>query len=190
MLTVGATLRNIPILSLQTGHQVAKTESEVIDPAHLTIVAYYVKGETLDFSPALLRVADIREISKLGMIVNSSDDLVRPEDLITMKNVLDLHFELEGMPVIDTHGEKLGKVIRYTFDLNSFVIQQIHVRRPLLKSFADAELIVHRHQIVAITSKQITVHAPDIKQTDTSASRFVTNAFRASQQKAEARDIS
>lgn len=190
MLIFGDTLLNMPIMSLQTGHEIARTESAVIDPSDLTVVAYYVSGPSLDFEPALLRTADIREIGELGAIVNSSDELVEPEDLVKFKNIIELEFELEEMPVVDDHRHKLGKVIRYTLDPETFTIHQLHIRRPLFKSFSESELLINRRQIIEISPTKIVVKAPDLKSSAKVpvGPRPVNNPFRQPQPKTEAID--
>jgi uncharacterized protein YrrD len=191
MLMFGEKFIDMPILSLQTGQEVARTEKAVIDPTHLTVVAYYVNGQTLDFSPALLRVADIREIGKMGAIINSSDEFISPDDIVKLQKVLELDFILDGMNVIDDHKQKLGKVFRYTLDPETFVIHQLHIKRPLLKSFNDSQLLIHRSQIIAISKDTITVRAADMKLSDKVAAttKNALNPFQAQQPKAEAIDI-
>ena len=54
-------------------------------------------------------------------------------------------------------GKKLGKVIDYTATTDNFTIQQIIVKRPLVKSFVDPELTIHRKEIVEITDYKIIV---------------------------------
>jgi sporulation protein YlmC with PRC-barrel domain len=70
-----------------------------------------------------------------------------------------LHFNLSGMQVVDETRKKLGKVVDYTIDMGSFYIQQLTVRRPLMHSFNDTELIIHRTQIIEINNDAIVVHS-------------------------------
>jgi len=63
------------------------------------------------------------------------------------------------MHVIDEKKHKLGRVDSYTIDTSSFVIQQLSVKRPFLKSFNDTQLLIHRSQIIEINDKAIVVHS-------------------------------
>lgn len=179
MLTFGERLLNTPILSLQTGAELARTDSAVINPANLRIIAFYISGSTLDFEPALLMTSDVREVADIGMIINSSDDFVSPDDLITTRNVIDLQFTPVGLKVIDTDGRKLGKVTRYSVDLHDFSIRQLHVTPPLLKSLQHAEYLINRTQIIAISDTMITVRTPKVPVQQVRASRQAFhNPFR------------
>lgn len=101
MLLPGSRLLNTPVMGLQTGGELARTSQAIIDPDTLEIVAYKVEGSLLDTQPSLLRIADIREFSNIGFIIDSSDEFVAPDDIIKLKKIYDLGFELEGKAVID-----------------------------------------------------------------------------------------
>lgn len=164
MLISGKELIDMPVMGLQTGKELAQTSVAVINPRNLSVIAYRVSGAHLDHDPSYLRTADIREIGSLGMIVDSSDEFLEPDDIISDKKIYDLEFELDGKQVVDDHKTKIGKVNDYIIDLESFVIQQIVVKRPLLKSFKDDELLVHRSQIVEVTDDTIVIKSGKLNE--------------------------
>lgn len=159
MLLSGSRLLDAPVMGLQTGGELARTSKAIIDPERLQIVAYEVTGPLLDVHPSLLRVADVREFSDIGLIIDSSDEFVSPSDIVKLNEIYTLHFELIGMPVIDKKRRKLGKVEGYTLETGAFVIQQLNVKRPFLKSLNDTELLIHRTQITEINNTEIIVQS-------------------------------
>lgn len=159
MLIAESQLHDSPVMGLQTGEELAKIHNPVIDPATLRIAGYELKGSLLSVQPSVLRTEDIREISDIGIIVDSSDEFVSPDDIIKLSSIYSLHFTLLNMSVIDEKKHKLGKVTDYTLDLTSFLVQQLVVRRPLFRSLNDTELIIHRSQIIEINNKAIIVHS-------------------------------
>jgi sporulation protein YlmC with PRC-barrel domain len=101
-----------------------------------------------------------------------------------------MEFELEGKHVIDDHQKKIGKVSDYIVDVDSFVVQQLVVKRPLLKSFSDDELIVHRSQIVEITDDRIIIKSGRVKaKAVAKESRHYVNPFRQTNPQPEAARI-
>lgn len=182
MLIPGSRLIDAPVMGLQTGGELARIRRPVIDPATLKILAYEVEGPLLDLRPSLLRIADVREFSDIGIIVDSSDEFVSPDDIIKLGDIYKLHFAPVGMPVVDEKKHKLGKVDGYTIDTSSFVVQQLNVRRPLLKSLNDTELLVHRSQITEINDHEIIVHSEKQRHTgpvmQTVRSAAYVNPFR------------
>ena len=163
MLVSAERFDNAPVMSLQTGSELARTARAVIDPRVLTVIAYELDGALLDQQPTLLRIADMREIGPLGIIIDSVDELISPSDVIKIKEVYEYHFDIVGMKVVDEKNHTIGKVIGYTVEAGNFVIQQLRVKRPLLKSFGDTELLIHRSQVVKVTDDKVIVKAPSIR---------------------------
>ena len=134
MIILGSNLNRAPVVSLQTSTEIARTARAIIDPADLRVLAYVVTGSLLPADTQLLRIADVRELSSLGFIVDSIDEFVAPSDVINLQKIYNLHFDLLGMRVVDERRQKLGKIIDFTIDTNDFLVQQLTVKRPLLHS--------------------------------------------------------
>jgi len=104
-----------------------------------------------------LDASSIREYSRYGMVIDSIDELVEPDDVIKIANVLKLNFNLVGLKVETKKGSKLGKVSDYIVTNDNFTVQQIIVKRPLIKSFMDPELTIPRKEIVEVTDYKIII---------------------------------
>ena len=170
-----------PVMSLQTGSELGRTVRPIINPRELSIVAFELHGINLDYDPSLLRINDIREIGPMGMIIDSSDELISVSDVIKIKEIYELNFELVGLKVIDDKKRNIGKVTGFTLDASSFFIQQLQVKRPLLKSFGDTEFLIHRSQVVKITDDYLVVKSPDIRHKEAVAEptgQMFENPFR------------
>jgi len=146
-------------MSLQTGSELARTKNAIIDPANLAVIAYELSGSRLTLHPTLLRMADVRELSDLGLIVDSEEEFVTEHDVVKLDEIYHMGFEPITMLVTDEKGKKLGHIIDYTLDTGGFFIQQLTVRRPFLRSLNDTELLIHRTQIIEINDKAIVVHS-------------------------------
>jgi len=144
-------------MSLQTGTKLAVTKFPIVDPSNLKIMAYEVDGQMLNEHPSFIRIADVRELSTVGMIIDSNDEFIGKKDVISIQKLYELGFNLIGMKVIDESKHKLGKVKDYSLETNSFVIQQLNIKPSVIKSLADTELLVHRSQIVEINNQNIIV---------------------------------
>lgn len=159
MLILGSRLIDTPVMGLQTGSELARTKYPVIDPATLTVLAYTVEGPLLAGKSMLLRIADTRELSDIGFIVDSSDEFVEPDDVIKLAEIYQLGFSVINMPVTDQKRSRLGKITEYTIDTDSFTIQQLTVKRPILRRLNDTELLIHRSQIIEINNQSIVVNS-------------------------------
>lgn len=179
MLISGNDLIDTPVLSLQTGSELAKATHPIVNPHNLTIIAYEVTGPHLDHHPSYLRIDDIRELSPIGMIIDSSEEFIQPDDIISQKDIYDLRFELIHKHVIDEKRNKVGKVIDYNLEAGGFVVEQLVVKRPLLKSFNDSELLIHRSQVIEVTDHAIVIKSKaENKKALPKAAQTYVNPFR------------
>ena len=157
MLVLGSRLYETPVMSLQTGTRLATIGAPLINPANLKIIAFQLEGPLLTQKLSFLRVADIRELSAVGMIIDSSDEILALDDVIKIKELHELDFKLVGMNVIDEQRKKLGKVEDYTVDTASFVIEQLNVKHGIFRGITDTGLLINRAQITEINDSAIIV---------------------------------
>ena len=156
MLITNSHLQGTPVLSVQAGEPIGYLDAAIIDPDSLKISAFRVHGAP-DRSTDILDVQSIREYSNLGVVIDDIDELVGHDDVIRIKNVLDLNFSLLNLKVETKKGSKLGHVIDFTVTPDDFIVQQLIVKRPVVKSFLDSELTIPRTEIVEITDYKVIV---------------------------------
>lgn len=149
-------------MSLQTGGRLATTTKPIIDPGTLKVIAYEVEGSLLAQKPSFVRTADIREYGRLGMILDSNDELIGLDDVLEVEKLYAIGFPLIGMSVIDDTRRRIGKVSDYTIETNGYVIQQLSINRGFFKSFNDTGALIHRSQIVEINDQAIVVKSAKI----------------------------
>jgi len=163
-------------MSLQTGQPLAKLGAPIINPNNLKIVAFYVTGPMIGFSPAVLFSEDIREFGEMGAIVDSSDNILSPEGMVRLGEVISYGFVLDGVHVVDEQKHRLGRVENYVLNPDDFMIQQLHLKPTLRKSLSVAHLTVGRNQIVAIDNDKITVKTPTVREKSPQQAKVKTTA--------------
>lgn len=158
MLINGSNLVNCPILSLHVGGEIARVAEPIIDPNNLKIIAFRVEGKLVDDDTGdILPIESVREFSRMGMVIDSIDELAHADDIVRVSKILQLNFSLVGLKVVTTRKEKLGKVLDCTVDISGWAVQQIIVQRPVLKAFFDPELIISRRKIVEVDDYQVII---------------------------------
>ena len=157
MLVTGSRLIGTPILSLHAEGAIAWVRNLIVDPDSLKIIALVVQGPVVSPAANILDIRSVREYSRFGMVVDSEDDFIAPDDVLKISKVLGLNFDLVGLKVETKKKTKLGRVIDFTVTDNDFMVQQIIVKRPALKSFVDPELAIPRKEIVEITDYKVIV---------------------------------
>ena len=157
MLVYNSRLIGTPILSVQAGGPIGQISSPIVDPDNLQIIAFHLTGPVITPAQNILDVKSIREYSEYGMVIDSVDELVGSSDVVRIEQVLGLNFDLLTLKVETKKGSKLGQVIDFTLDADSFIVQQIIVKRPIMKRLVDPELTISRKEIVEVTDYKIIV---------------------------------
>lgn len=156
MLQLGGSLINKAVLSLRTSSKIGEVVGVIINPNNLKIEGFYVKVPNSKENLILI-TQDIRENSLNGFIINDQEVLTGPEELVRLKHVLKLDFQLLNKPVVTVGKTKLGKINDYAADSETLYIQKLYVGQSLLKSFSGGQLSIDRDQIVEITNKKIVI---------------------------------
>jgi uncharacterized protein YrrD len=156
MLLLSKTLLNQPVMSLRTGGGVATTIAPIINPNNLKIEGFYCQDK-FSKDTLILVASEIRDIIDQGIVVNDHDALSAADELVRLKDMIELAFDVMGKPVVTVTKEKLGKVNDYAADDQTLYIQKLYVGQSLLKSLSGGQLSVDRTNIVEITNKKIIV---------------------------------
>lgn len=170
-------LIGIPVMSLQTGSQLAETAAAIVDPRQLSIAAFYVEGAGLEETPSILHPSDIRELSDIGIIVDSAEKLMSLDGLVRLQEIIEFDFELIGLKVIDEHKRKLGKVSSYSVDTVSYSIMQIYTEQSLIRSLSSMGKTIHREQIISVTNEVMVVQSPTVREGVAKAAHGAGSAF-------------
>ncbi|MDB5186505.1 MAG: hypothetical protein JWL85_1028 [Candidatus Saccharibacteria bacterium] len=166
MLQLSNSLIDRPVLSLRTGGHIATTVSAIFNPNNLKIEGFYC-SDRFEKRTTVLLTQEIRDIIAQGFVVNDHESLTDPEELVRLKEILAINFELIGKPVYTVSKEKLGKINDYAADSETLYVQKLYVGPSLLKSLSSGQLSIDRTQIVEITNKKIVVQ--DLMQMTKSA---------------------
>lgn len=150
-------LISAPVLSVQAGGPIGKITSTIIDPNDLKIIAFRLEGPLVNKQQNLLDARSIREYSNYGFVIDDIDELIGPDDVIKISDILKLNFDLLNLKVETKKGSKLGKVQDFTVTSEDFIVQQIIVKRPAVKALIDPELTISRKEIVEITDYKVII---------------------------------
>lgn len=157
MLQLSGNLYNCPILSLRSGDQVATATEPIINPKFLKVEGFYC-SDSQSKEQLILVGIDIREFSKQGIIIDDHDVLTEPADLVRLRDVLALDFQLLKKPVETVAKSKVGIVKEFAVETSSMYVQKLYVTRPFWQNLSISTLSVDRSQIVEVTSKRIVIN--------------------------------
>lgn len=157
MLLLSAKIKDQSVLSLRTGGQVAIATAPIINPNNLKIVGFHC-NDKFSGSDLVLLAQDIREQISQGFVVNDHEVLAEADDLVRLKQILEIDYDLIGKVVVSDQHRKIGKVADFAVDSESLYIQKIYVTPKLLKSLAgSSQISIDRTQVIEVTDKEIVV---------------------------------
>lgn len=157
MLQLSTNILNKSVLSLRTGTPIATITGAIINPHNLKIEGFYCQ-DRFNKAELVLVYQDIRDLLPQGYVVNDHDVLVEARELVRLKEVLELNFELIGKPVETLAKERVGKVSDFAAETETMFIQKIYVAQSILKSLTGGSLSIDRTQINEITPKKVVIN--------------------------------
>jgi len=157
MLQLSESLLNKPVMSLRTGQPVATALEPIINPNNLKIEGFYCT-DRFNHQELILLYQDIRDIIAQGFVVDDHDVLTPPDELVRLKEVMELGFKLIGKPVVTVSRERVGKVTDYATELETMYVQKLYVSQSVFKSLSGGNLGIDRNQINEITDKKIIIN--------------------------------
>lgn len=157
MLQLSQSLLNKSVVSLRTGAPVAAIVGPIINPNNMKIEGFYCQ-DRFDKKLLVLLYQDIREILPRAFVVNDHDVLCEPKELIRLREIIDLNYDIIGKQVVTVSKQKIGKVSDYATETETMFIQKIYVAQSILKSFTGGSLIVDRTQVNEITPTKIIIN--------------------------------
>lgn len=155
-------IANLRIASVQATQQIGQVTGRIINPRNLSIPALYVRSR-LAPDEQVLHTSDVRDINNSGLLIDHDNQLMDTDDLVRLKEIIAMNFELIGKPVETEDGDKLGKVINFVFDSTTWLIMKIHVKQSIVRNMGTSELIIHRRQVVKVSDARIVVKSTAAK---------------------------
>ena len=157
MLRLSESLLNRPVMSLRTGQQVATAVEPIINPNNLKIEGFYCT-DRFDKGELVLLYQDIRDTIPQGFVVDDHDVLAQPDELVRLKDIMEIGFTLVGKPVVTVSKQRVGKVSDYSTEMETMYIQKIYVSQNVFKSLTGGNLGIDRNQINEITDRKIIIN--------------------------------
>lgn len=156
MYVLASQLKNLPIISLQTGETVTQVQALIIEMEKLEIVAVACT-QMKEYSDPILMVRDIRQIASDCLIIDSEDDIGSGSDVVRLKDPIREAYSPIGSNVVSHMQRPIGKVEDFTINSESLKLQKLYIRQPIWRSWLGSSLIIAREQILDVKPKVIIV---------------------------------
>ncbi len=164
MYVLASQLKNLPIMSLQTGQPIATIDAPVVNPANLEIMALRCGVGRLRRKESVILMRDIRQFASDCVIIDSFDDIEDVDEIVRLRDISEQAFDPIDKSVVNESGHRLGKVEDYTINLKTYMVQKLYVHQSLMKSILYNSLVIDRVQIIDVGPRQFTVRDATVKE--------------------------
>ncbi len=156
MLQLSASILNKNILSLRSGTTIATITGPIINPNNLKIEGFYCE-DRYSRKELVLLYQDIRDNLPQGYVVNDHEVLVEPDELVRLKDIIDLNYDPIGKQVVTVSKNKVGKISDYATEVETMFIQKLYASQSIFKSLSGGSLSIDRSQVQEITPTQVII---------------------------------
>ncbi len=156
MLILKSALNNRHIISIQDNRPIGIVKDIICNPNNLKIEGFYCTN-TGQKSIKVLLNQDIREVSIQGFIVNDYNALTDPSELIRLRKILEIDYDLIKKTVETIGKQKIGKVVDYAIDSNNMYVSKLYVSQSILKNLKGSVISIDRNQILEVNDYKIII---------------------------------
>lgn len=144
--TVLGSLKNI-ILNPETGDAIG--------------LSFYVAGAK--HKEMVVNTSAITGVGTNFIMIESIDNASLPDEIIRIKETLDLGIEIVGSRVIDEDERHLGKVRDWSVNLKTMHLERLYVTSSRLVKMLTRDLIIPANDIIKIEKDKIIVRSSSVK---------------------------
>ena len=108
--------------------------------------------------PDAIRVSTDRQI-----IINSQEDITEADELVRQSKMIASKYKLVGSKVETQSGKKLGRVIDFSFDYNTFYIGKIQVVSRFPQRITRESFVINRSAVIEVQGNTVIVKDARIK---------------------------
>jgi len=155
-------LIGLPVAAMDTESKVGVISKIIIDPKNGNLMGFLLKKENILSSSLALANSDISEWDPNGLLTPTIDNLVKPEEIIRLNEILQNNFDLFGLKAKTQSGKKLGQVDNFLIDSETSYVMKYY-----LKDLILGDRVFSSDKVVKID--KVIVFTDDVEQIPTSA---------------------
>lgn len=150
MLIQASNLIGFPIASIEEKRKIGIVKAIVVEKNTLKILGFMVsKGLSIFEKNLFLSNIDILDIDKYAVVTRTIENLVNPEEIVKVRNILNKKFNIFGLRASDKNKQFIGKVTDFIIDKETLSIIKFYIH-----NFWQ-DRILEANNIIKITNKEI-----------------------------------
>lgn len=164
MLFEAKSLSNLPVVSLESGQTLGFVSNIIIDPDNGKVSGLLSSSNFFWENKKAVAISDIREFTPEAILVKNDESLLKLDELVRIKKVVEQKIFILESNVITESGEKLGKVVDFVINTDLEILVKIYVEKTLGRGLMQGILVIAASQIISIERKKIIVADNTLKE--------------------------
>ena len=124
----------LPIAAVDVESKIGEITQLLIEPENGSLLGFLIKSDGFFSAQKVLSAVDIREWDPNGLVTESIENLVDPNEIVRIKEVLDKNIILIGMSAKTESGKRLGVVEDLLIDTDTNSVAKYYLKDLLGKS--------------------------------------------------------
>lgn len=121
-------LINLPVAAADEQSKIGEIADIIIEPENGRVLGFLVKTGGIFGATKALSIVDIKDWDPNGIVTSSIDNLVSPDNIVRIKEVLDRHITILNMKAKTEAGKSLGKVENFLIDTETEMVAKYYLR--------------------------------------------------------------
>lgn len=122
----------LPIASIEEESKVGEISQLVIDPKNGALLGFLVRSGGIFSEHKALSVVDVREWDPNGLVIGSIHHIVPINEIVRMKEIVDLKLVILGLKAQTESGKSLGVIENLLIDTDTLTVAKYYVKNILL----------------------------------------------------------
>ena len=142
-------IKNLPVASLAESQKVGRLTKVLVDLDRLEIIGFLIRENF--FSIKFLSLAEITELDKRGVVIESKEKLARPDEIVRVQHIIKNGIELISLPVKTQNNKFIGRITDFVFESESGKILKFYLQ------FFLHSRIISRANVIRTTPQKMVV---------------------------------
>ena len=153
MLLHAKNIIGIKVVALQDMRFVGRISDGVVDPENGAILALRLRKRHPWDITRVVALHDVIEFYTDGILIRDTDSVVRTDEVLRVRRIVDYHISLLGSSTMTQNGEQLGTLRDFIFDATLGILTTIIVQ----KALSQEKRIMSSQRILSILPGRVII---------------------------------
>jgi uncharacterized protein YrrD len=150
-----SSLKNMPVLDLESGEVLGRVLDLVFNPAKQKLVAFVLHKGTMLTPVQVLVPIDVVEYGPKMILARNRNTIIHPKEVVGLPELMKNTHSIIGLIAGTETGKTLGKIDNLDIDTVSSLIQRYHVHPMFITGLTQPDLLIPADRFVRMDKNRM-----------------------------------